>query len=162
MRNAARILIGLVLAAAAFAPDSANAHDYTKGSISIAHPWSRATPQGASVGAGYLVIENRGAETERFVSVSVPAEIAGRAEIHEMAMQDGVMRMRPLPRGVEIAPGMAARFEPGGLHLMFHELKRPLQKGERFKATLNFERAGPVEVEFVVEAMGGAPQHMGH
>jgi copper(I)-binding protein len=79
-----------------------------------------------------------------------------------MAMQDGVMRMRPLPRGVEIAPGFTAKFEPGGLHVMFLDLKRPLVKDDRFRATLAFERAGAVEVEFVVEAMGGTPQHMGH
>jgi copper(I)-binding protein len=79
-----------------------------------------------------------------------------------MAVTDGVMRMRPLAKGVEIAPGMTAKFEPGGLHIMFPGLKRPLEKGERFKATLNFENAGPVEVEFVVEAMGGGHQHLGN
>jgi hypothetical protein len=151
----------LALALVSLAP-AAGAHEFNKGSLHIGHPWSRATPQGASVGAGYLVIENRGAEADRFVSVSVSAEIAGRAELHEMAVQDGVMRMRPLPRGVEVAPGMAAKFEPGGLHVMFLDLKRPFTQGERFKATLNFEKAGAVEVEFVVEAMGGAPQHMSH
>jgi copper(I)-binding protein len=49
---------------------------------------------------------------------------------------------------------MTANIEPGGLHIMFLGLKRPLEKGERFKATLVFEKAGPIEVEFVVEAMG--------
>ncbi|MEX0589495.1 MAG: copper chaperone PCu(A)C [Xanthobacteraceae bacterium] len=155
-------IIGLIAFAFASIVQGAGAHEFPKGSLHIAHPWSRATPQGANVGAGYLVIENRGAAADRFISVSVSAEIAGRAEFHEMAVQDDVMRMRPLPRGVEIAPGMAAKFEPGGLHVMFLDLKRPLEKGERFKATLNFEQAGPVEVEFVVEAMGGAPQHMSH
>lgn len=156
-------LMSALLIALSFSISGAMAHDYSKGSLHIEHPWSRATPKGASVGAGYLIVENRGADADRLVSVSVPAEIAGRAEIHEMAMQDGVMRMRPLPRGIEIAPGMSARLEPGGLHLMFLDLKRPLEKGDRFKATLAFEKAGAVEVEFVVEAMGSAPQHnMGH
>ena len=147
----------LLLAGPAFA------HDYTQGSLHIAHPWSRATPKGANVGAGYLVIENRGSAVDRFLSVSVSAEIAGRTEIHEMAVTDGVMRMRPLPKGVELAPGMTAKFEPGGLHVMFMDLKRPFEKGERIKATLNFEKAGSVEVEFVVEAMGGGGHgHQGH
>jgi copper(I)-binding protein len=161
MRGAFRTMIASCALALCFAVPAA-AHDFTKGSIHIEHPWSRATPRGATVGAGYLVIENRGATADRFVSVSVSAEIAGRAEIHEMAVTDGVMRMRPLPRGIEIASGMNARMEPGGLHIMFVDLKRPLEKGERFKATLNFEQAGSVDVEFVVEAMGGAPQHQGH
>ena len=162
MRNAVRLLIAFFGVAAALAVSAASAHDYTQGSLHIAHPWSRATPHGAAVAAGYLVVENRGSALDRLVSVSVPADIAGRAEIHEMAMQDGVMKMRPLPRGIEIAPGFTAKLEPGGLHLMFLDLKRPLVKGDRFKGTLSFERAGSVEVEFVVEAMGGAPQHLGH
>jgi copper(I)-binding protein len=70
--------------------------------------------------------------------------------------------MRPLPRGIEIAPGFTAKLEPGGLHLMFLDLKRSLAKGDRFKGSLTFEKAGTVEVEFVVEAMGGTPQHIGH
>ena len=158
MRAAIRFLIGSFFLAFAF---SAFAHDYNVGSLHVEHPWSRATPKGASVGAGYLVIENRGGAADRFISVS--AEIAGRTEIHEMAVTDGVMRMRPLPNGVEIAPGMTAKFEPGGLHVMFLDLKRPLEKGERIKATLNFANAGAVEVEFVVEAMGGGGHgHQGH
>jgi periplasmic copper chaperone A len=158
MRTAIRLL---VLAAVLIAP-VAWAHDFTKGSLHIEHPWSRATPKGASVGAGYLVIENRGSTVDRFVSVSVSAEIAGRTEFHEMAVVDGVMRMRPLSMGIELAPGMTAKFEPGGLHIMFLDLKRPLEKGERFKAKLIFEKAGEVDVEFVVEAMGSGAQHHGH
>jgi copper(I)-binding protein len=153
------------LFAAAFVVFAAGAyaHDYTVGSLHIEHPWSRATPKGAKVGAGYLVIENRGSTADRFVSVSVPPDLAGRIEIHEMAVTDGVMRMRPLASGVEIAPGMTAKFEPGGLHVMFLDLKRPLEQGERVKATLNFEKAGAVEVVFVVEAMGGGGHgHHGH
>jgi len=157
MRAAIRLLVGSFLVVVAF---SASAHDFTVGSLHIEHPWSRATPKGASVGAGYLVIENRGATADRLVSVS--SAVSERGEIHEMAVTDGVMRMRPLARGVEIAPGMTAKIEPGGLHIMFPGLKRPLEKGERFKATLNFEKAGAVEVEFVVEAMGGDHQHYTH
>jgi len=152
----------LVIAVLLFLAAPALAHDYTKGSLHIEHPWSRATPKGASVGAGYLVVENRGSTVDRFLSVSVSPEIAGRTEMHEMAVTDGVMRMRPLPKGVELAPGMTAKFEPGGLHVMFMDLKRPFEKGERIKATLNFEKAGSVEVEFVVDAMGGGSGHGHH
>ncbi|HEY7459123.1 MAG TPA: copper chaperone PCu(A)C [Xanthobacteraceae bacterium] len=161
MRTAVRLLFLFAFAFVAIA-SAASAHEFEKGSVLIDHPWSRATPHGAPVAAGYLVIENRGSNPERLVSVSVSPDLAGRAEIHEMAMQDGVMKMRPLPRGVEIAPGFTMKFEPGGLHLMFVDLKRPLVKGDRFKATLTFEQAGAIEVEFVVEAMGGQPQHMSH
>jgi copper(I)-binding protein len=157
MRAVIRLLVGLSLVAFT---SNAFAHEFTVGSLHIGHPWSRATPKGASVGAGYLVIENRGSVADRFISIS--SAISERGEIHEMAVTDGVMRMRPLAKGVEIAPGMTAKFEPGGLHLMFPGLKRALEKGERFKAKLNFENAGSVEVEFVVEGMGGGHQHLGN
>jgi copper(I)-binding protein len=153
-------LIAASVLLTAAVPSFVAAHDFTKGSLHVEHPWSRATPKGASVGAGYLVIENRGSTVDRLISAS--AEVAGRTEIHEMAVVDGVMRMRPLAKGIELAPGMTAKLEPGGLHIMFLDLKRPLEKGERFKARLVFEKAGEIDVEFSVEAMGGAPAHHGH
>lgn len=146
---------GVALALAA----SAYAHDYTKGLLKIDYPWSRATPHGTQVAGGYLVIENKGANADRLVSVT--SEIAGRVEIHEMSVQGGVMRMRPLARGLEINPGATIKFEPGGFHVMFMNLRRPLKEGEKFKGTLVFEKAGTLVVEFKVEAMGASPSH-GH
>jgi periplasmic copper chaperone A len=128
------------------------ARDYTVGSIHIEHPWSRATPKGANVAGGYLVIENRGTTPDRLVGGS--SEIAGRFEIHKMTMQDGVMTMRPLEGGIEIAPGQSVKFEPGGYHLMFLDLKQQPVEGKPFKGTLVFEKAGKVDVEFAVEGMG--------
>jgi copper(I)-binding protein len=150
------LLFRSIVAAALFVAAPAFAHDFSKGSLHVAHPWSRATPKGASVGAGYLEIENKGSVSDRFLSVKVSADIAGRTEIHEMAVTDGVMRMRPLARGVELSAGKTTKFEPGGLHVMFMNLKRSLEKGQRIKATLVFEKAGELEVEFAVEAMGGS------
>src|SRR6202158_6593600 len=79
------------------------AHDYTVGSIHIEHPWSRATPKGANVAGGYLVIENRGTTPDRLVGGS--SEIAGRFQIHEMKMSGGTMTRRPLGGGIELAAG---------------------------------------------------------
>jgi copper(I)-binding protein len=144
---------------------TALAHDYKAGGLRIDHPWSRATPGGAKVGGGYLVIENTGATADRLVSVSAPS-IAGRTEIHEMAVTNGVMTMRPLDSGIAIAPGAKVEFKPGGYHIMFMELKQPLKQDERVKGTLTFEKAGAVEVEFKVESVGarGADHgaHKGH
>jgi copper(I)-binding protein len=128
------------------------AQDYTVGSIHIEHPWSRATPKGASIAGGYLVIENRGTAPDRLVGGS--SEIAGHFEIHEMKMAGGVMTMRPLEGGIEIAPGKSVKFEPGGYHLMFLDLKAPPVEGKPFKGTLVFEKAGKIEVEFAVKGMG--------
>ena len=146
------LCVAVVLSAAA-----ASADDYTAGSLTIEQPWSRATPHGASVAAGYLVIANKGPNADRLIAVSV--EIAGRAEIHEMKMEQGIAKMRPLERGLEIKPGASAKLKPGGYHLMFKNLKRPLKAGDRFKGTLVFEKAGSVEVEFAVQAMGAMPGH---
>jgi copper(I)-binding protein len=144
--------VALILSAAA-----ASADDYTKGSLTIAGPWSRATPHGASVAAGYFVIANKGADADRLVSAL--SEIADRVEIHEMRVEQGIAKMRPLAHGLEVKAGASAKLEPGGYHLMFMSLKRPLKGGDRFKGTLVFEKAGSVEVEFAVQAMGATPGH---
>jgi periplasmic copper chaperone A len=147
MRFAA--IVGAVLFALA---STSFAQDYTVGSIHIERPWSRATPKGANVAGGYLVIENRGAAPDRLVGGS--SEIAGHVEIHEMKMGGGVMTMRPLKGGIEIAPGQSVKFEPGGHHLMFLDLKAPPVEGNPFKGTLVFEKAGKVDVEFAVKGIG--------
>lgn len=149
---AAALLIATALPAAA--------HDYTAGDISIGHPVSRAAPQGAKVAAGYVTLKNGGPEADRLVSAT--AEIAGRAEIHEMKVDDkGVMTMRPV-EGVDIPAGGEVALKPGSYHLMFLDLTKLPAKGERFAGTLTFEKAGTVEVEFAVEAMGGHDAHGAH
>jgi len=125
---------------------------YTIGSLRIEAPWTRATPKGAQVGGGYLKITNTGKEADRLVGGSLP--IAGRFEVHEMATVDGVMKMRHLPQGVEIKPGASVELKPGGYHLMFMQLKESLVAGKPIKGTLVFEKAGTVEVEYLVAPIG--------
>ena len=150
----------LLAAVFALATVSASAHEYKAGSLEIKHPWARATPKGAMVAGGYLKIVNTGDAADRLVGGSTPA--AGKFEIHEMSMDGGVMKMRPLPKGLEIKPGQTVELKPGSYHLMFVGLKEPFEQGKRVKGTLQFEKAGTVEVEYAVEAMGGAPEHKGH
>jgi copper(I)-binding protein len=157
------IRIIMLVAAIAFAGATAHAHEYTVGSLKIGHPWARATPKGASVAGGYLKITNTGKEPDRLVGGSVP--FAGRFEIHEMSHEGGVMKMRHLPKGLEIKPGETVELKPGSYHLMFMDLKQPLVKDQkpRPKGTLMFEKAGTVEVEYAIEAIGGSPKgHGGH
>jgi copper(I)-binding protein len=146
----------LLLAATAGAlllSGAAMAHDFKAGSIEIDHPWSRATPAGAKVGAGYLVLKNAGA-ADRLVSATAP--FAGRVEIHEMAMKDGVMTMRPLADGIAVPAGGTVELKPGGYHIMFMDLKSPLKEGTLVDGTLTFEKAGTVNVQFKVEPVGAA------
>jgi copper(I)-binding protein len=64
--------------------------------------------------------------------------------------------MRPLPAGLEIKPGQTVELKPGSYHLMFMQLKAPLEPGKSVKGTLVFEKAGTIEVEYTVEAIGAA------
>lgn len=152
-------LLVLAIALLAVAP-TAKAHDFKVGGLGIDHPWSRATPKGAKVASGYLKITNTGSGPDRLVGGTFGP--ARGVEIHEMSMDRGVMKMRELKNGLEIAPGATVELKPGALHLMFTDLARPLAKGERIKGTLAFEKAGTVEVEYSVEAIGGAPAGGGH
>ena len=134
----------------------ASAHDYKIGSLQIAHPWARATPKGATVGGGYMKITNTGTVADRLVGGSSP--VAGRFEIHEMSVDaGGVMRMRPLRDGLEIKPGQTVELKPGSFLVMLVDLKQPIREKEGFKGTLVFEKAGTVEVEYAVEAVGASP-----
>lgn len=150
LRRAVRLGGALALLAALGA--GAQAHDYTAGALKIGHPWSRATPGGAKVAGGYLSVTNTGTEPDRLTGASFAR--AGRAELHSMSMEGGVMKMAPVAGGLAIKPGETLRLEPGGYHLMFLDLQSPLAKGDKVEGTLTFEKAGSVPVSFVVEAIG--------
>jgi copper(I)-binding protein len=145
-----------------FATLAASAQAYDVGALHVGHPWTRSTPNGAPTAAGYLTVINRGSVAERLVGASSPA--ARSVEPHTMSMSGGVMRMRPAAGGYVIAPGATLTLAPMGDHLMFVGLTRPFRIGERIPATLRFEHAGPVKVEFVVQsdapALDGAMAHM--
>jgi copper(I)-binding protein len=144
-----------------FAAHGAFAHEFKLGALEIIHPWSRATPGGAKVAAGYVVIKNGGAEPDRLVSAT--AEVAGSVAIHEMATTNGVATMRPVTDGVVIPAHGEIALKPGSYHLMLEDLKQPLKEGGSFKGTLTFEKAGTSDVTFFVESIGAkAPAGEGH
>jgi periplasmic copper chaperone A len=151
MRKVTLLIAGFLSLAAA----TAYARDYKVGSLNIADPWSRATPKGATVGAGYMKITNTGATPDRLISGS--ADVAPTFEVHEMTMDNGVAKMRPIKGGLEIKPGETVELKPGSFHVMFVGLKKPLVVGDHIKATLVFEKAGTINVEYDVLAMGATP-----
>lgn len=142
----------LLAAALAVLAGAATAETYTAGSIAITSPWARATPKGAQVGGAYMTITNKGTEVDRLVGGS--SAVASQVEVHQMSMDKGVVTMRPLEGGLEIKPGQTVEFKPDSFHLMLMGLKQPLMPGQHVKATLEFAKAGKVEVEYAVEAMG--------
>ena len=134
--------------------------------IDIEQPWSRSTPPAAKTGAAYMTLVNRGSETDRLLSASTP--VAGEAEVHKTANENGVMKMMPAG-ALELKPGSPVVLSPGGLHVMMMDLKGPLVDGQTFPLTLTFEKAGKVEVAVPVQrtapagsggTMGGTMGHM--
>ena len=146
-RTATFLTIVLSLLAA-----SARAEDVKAGDLVISQGWSRATPGGAKIGGGYLTIENKGGAPDKLIGAS--AEVASEVEVHEMAMKDGVMTMRPLEKGLTIDPGKTVKLAPGGHHLMMMNLKSPLKQGDKLPVTLQFEKAGKVIVTLDVQGVG--------
>jgi copper(I)-binding protein len=146
-------LIPLALALAVSAAAPVFAQEFKTGDIVVEKPWARATPKGAEVGSGYVTIQNKGATPDRLTGGT--ADFAN-VELHQMKSENGVSQMRELKDGVDIPAHGSVGLSPGGSHLMFTHLTHPLTKGESVKATLNFEHAGPIEVEFSVMGIGAA------
>jgi copper(I)-binding protein len=138
----------------------AQAHEYKLGALAIDHPWSRETPAAAPVAGGFMKLENTGTAADRLLAVEAAA--SQKVEIHEMAVVDGVMRMRPLDQGVAIPAGGKVELKPGGYHVMFIGLKASFKKGDVVKGTLVFEKAGRIDVDFNVEAMADKGPMQGH
>ena len=160
MRNVARktIVWGAFVVSAfclvQLAPTAVSAADYDVGSIHISQPWSRATPKGAATGAGYMTITNNGKTPDRVSCVS--SDASAECQIHSMTMDNGVMQMRPVEGGLEIKPGETVTLKPGSFHVMLLNLKHPLEQGNDMKATLKFDNAGTVDVEYPIVGIGAS------
>jgi copper(I)-binding protein len=147
--------LGLALAMLATTINGVVAKDasaVSAGQLLIEQAWTRATPGGAKVGAGYMSIINHGDAADRLIAGK--SDIAERVEIHTMTMEDGVMRMRQLEDGLVLAPKSIAELKPGGYHVMFIGLKQPITKGEEIKVQLTFEKAGAVDLTLAAAAIG--------
>ena len=153
--------IGMALALLA---TLATAHGSNVGDIAIGHPFATPSLAGTTNGAAYFAsLENTGASADKLVRASTP--VAARVELHTMAVDaQGVMRMREID-GIALAPKAKVQMKPGsGLHLMLIGLKEPLKEDATFPMTLEFERAGKVEVKVIVgqpkPAAAAASGHM--
>lgn len=149
-----RILLPLLLTALYGA--TAAAHDYKLGALKISSPWARATPPSAPTGGGFLTITNTGTGTATDQLISVTSPVAELVQVHEMKMEGDIMRMRKVEKGLEIPAGGTVTLAPGGIHLMMMGLKGQLKQGNSVPVTLVFEKAGRIDIELAVEAMGAS------
>jgi copper(I)-binding protein len=157
------------LAVLALSTSAVFAHEFTLGTLEIHHPASKATLPGQPVGGGFMTIVNKGAEADRLVSITAP-DVSDDVQLHEMAIENDIMKMRQLPDGIDIPAGATVELKSGGLHVMFMRIKHPFKEGETFKGTLNFEKAGTIDVDFTIgsakpgarPAEGTSSNHQGH
>jgi copper(I)-binding protein len=152
LRSVTRAAFGAFLIICLVAAPPLRAEEVKAGDLVITQAWSRATPGGAKVGGGFLTIENKGTTPDRLIGGT--ADVASKVEVHEMSMNNGVMTMRPLDKGLTIDSGKTVKLAPGGFHLMLMDLKNPLKQGDKLPITLEFEKAGKVQVSFDVQAVG--------
>ncbi|MBN6150265.1 copper chaperone PCu(A)C [Xanthomonas sp. AmX2] len=122
--------------------------------VHASQAWTRATPPGAAVGAGYITLRNDADTADKLVAIR--SEASARVEIHEMRMDGDVMKMRQLDEGLALPPHATVVLQPSGNHLMFIEPRAPFVAGTPVEATLTFQNAPPVTVQFDVQPMGAA------
>lgn len=140
----------LLILALAMMPLSAAAHEYKIGDLVIDHPVAKTTPATALTGAGYLAITNTGDSVDSLLSVEADFQ---RVMIHDTKVENDIASMFHI-EAAEIAPGETVTFAPGGKHIMFMGLNGdPFEAGEVVNATLVFEKAGRIEVNFNVETL---------
>lgn len=113
--------------------------------VRIDNAWARATVQGQKATGAFMKIT--APQATRLVGVSTP--VAGVAEVHEMKMDGGVMKMRAMP-ALELPANQTVELKPGGYHLMLIKPKRPLAEGQSVTLTLRFRKAGERTVSFMV------------
>ncbi len=115
--------------------------------VTVTDPWVRATVPAAKSAGAFMHLQS--ATNARLVGVSTP--VAGRAEIHEMAMENNTMRMRAVD-GIDLPAGKPVHLASGGYHLMFFELKRQLKEGETVPVTLTVQDAARKQTSVTVQA----------
>jgi copper(I)-binding protein len=149
MRTLSKLAVAAVLTgfvAPALAQGTSNT------SITVEQPWARATPGGAKTGAVYMTLDNKSGSADRLTGAS--SDVADKLQIHEMKVENGVMKMREVAGGLSIPAGGSVALKPGSYHVMLIGLKKPLTVGEKFPLTLTFEKAGNISVTVPVQAVG--------
>ena len=120
--------------------------------VTVKQPWARATPAGAMTGAVYMTLVNSASTADRLTAGS--SDVAAKVQIHEMAVVNGIMKMRQLVNGLPIPAGGSVTLKPGGYHVMLIGLKKQLIKGQTLPLTLTFAKAGNITITVPIQAIG--------
>lgn len=162
LKSIAIVLASLTFIATSLVPSMAEHPQMVMaGEIKIEKAWTRATPNGAKVGGAFLLVTNTGGEADRLIAAS--SDVAAKVEIHEMSMNDGVMKMQQLEDGLALPAGETVELKPGGFHIMMMGLNKTIAEGDMVQITLTFEKAGEVDVMFPAAPLGApAMDHSNH
>lgn len=156
------IFASLFLAVTSLALPAA-AHEIKVGDLTIIHAHIPQPSATAMAAGGYMGITNGGTTDDALIGVEAP--FAKQAMLHSSeTTADGVTKMTHIDR-LDIPAGQTVNLERGGYHIMLMGLTQTLTEGQMLPATLIFEHAGRVQIEFMVDpANGGAMDHskMGH
>jgi copper(I)-binding protein len=115
--------------------------------VTVTDPWVRATVPNQKASGAFMRVHSSTAA--RLVGVSTPA--AGRAELHEMAMENNTMRMRQVD-AIDLPAGKVVNLASGGYHVMLFDLNRQLKEGETVPVTLVVEDGAKKKSSVTVEA----------
>jgi hypothetical protein len=155
------VLLALALTLASTA---SHAHGFKAGDLKINHPYATPSLSGSMTGAMYIrSIHNTGKQADQLISARTP--VAERVELHQMQMDNNVMKMRAVP-AIDLPAQAELRMMHGsadGYHLMLINLKQPLKDGDRFSVWLQFKNSGEREVTVHVQTpKNSAPAHDHH
>jgi copper(I)-binding protein len=179
-RRSFALLAALAVAAVALAgcgddSDTTATGAASSGRVTVTDAWARTSAAGTTTGAAYMVITG-GDAADRLVAAAAPTTVSKTTEIHETVMASGgmasgstmagmspattmaghshsasggAMSMRPVT-GIDVPAKGKVELKPGGYHVMFIDLVKPLAKGDTFTLSLTFEKAGKVDVPITV------------
>ena len=139
-------------------PHLSFAQDAKVGSIAVNGAYTRATVAGQAAAGGFMKITSSGA-ADQLISASSP--VSNDVQLHTMKMEGNVMQMREVKQ-IDVPANGTVDLKPGGLHLMFMNIKAPLKAGDLVPVKLKFAKAGEVEVKMPVNAPGShghGPKH---
>ncbi|MEQ8404832.1 MAG: copper chaperone PCu(A)C [Oceanicaulis sp.] len=141
------------------APATMDSMGGTSGDFTLAEGWVRNAMGGRDVTAGFFTLQNSG-EAARLVGVESPE--AERVELHTMAMEGEVMRMREV-EGFDVPARGALALQSGGDHLMIFGLPSDAAADGALELVFTFEDGRTLEssLPFADSAPGGMSDTQG-